>query len=239
MPRNRSTLLVCHQCGQPFFPHYGPDRRYCSRPCANAATAKPSKYPIPRTCAFCGRVYELKRDSKSYLCSRICAKRHAALTRQGEAHPLWKPKTLMRCEVCGAEREVKPSLVARFRACSRRCASALARMAHPRTSSLETSMAEAIRCLGLHPEAHAQIGPYQVDFAFRDVMLVVECDGTYWHSLPKQQRLDHSKDAFLTNRGWRVLRLSERIIKMSASDCARAVLMTVMALPPSEPQALS
>jgi very-short-patch-repair endonuclease len=156
---------------------------------------------------------------------------------RGEGHYRWKPKVRKTCEVCGAERWVKPSLADRFRACSKRCASALAKRAAPRVSSLERTMAGAMAAIGLEPEAQVAFRWYVVDFAFHEARVVVECDGTYWHARPKQQRLDHSKDSYLRNRGWRVVRLTEEAIKADPAACAEHVRAVVTARPPGRARA--
>jgi very-short-patch-repair endonuclease len=226
---------VCQHCGTRFLlKQLTAKGAYCSARCSNKANGLRRLRTEQRTCPYCGTTFLVSGVNRSKVCcSQVCAKRYAARTSVGPAHPLWKPKVRMTCEVCGAVRELKPSLAARFRVCSRACAAARSRMGNPRTSSLETRMAEAMRGLGLRPLPQAPFGPYNVDFAFPEARLVVECDGAYWHSLPKQKRIDHSKDAYLANRGWRVLRLTEAAIKASPATCAQAVLEAVMGRPRS------
>ena len=66
------------------------------------------------------------------------------------------------------------------------------------------------------------IGPYIVDFAFPDVRLVVECDGSYWHSLPGKPAKDRQKDGYLRRHGWRVIRLLETDIRADITIAADA-----------------
>jgi very-short-patch-repair endonuclease len=228
-PRRPGPQRTCQFCGAAFI-HYDPRNpgRYCSKLCSNRANAQKRRRAVQRACAHCHALFVLPRpSSRQTYCSHLCARLGYAVTHLAEQHPLWKAKPLMRCEVCGKECVVKPSLASRFRACSRRCAAALHRK--PRTSRLEVKMRRAMRAIGLRPTPQHRIGYYSVDFAFPEARLVVECDGSYWHSLPKQRRLDHSKDAFLSNRGWLVIRLPETAIKASAAACARQVRAALMA----------
>jgi very-short-patch-repair endonuclease len=48
-------------------------------------------------------------------------------------------------------------------------------------------------------------GPYILDFVCRNAKLVVEVDGVH-HSSPDQDEHDRIRDAYLTERGFRVLR---------------------------------
>lgn len=218
---------VCKKCGREF----GQRRidkyagTYCSRACSDSAQKVPLAQPqIEKTCPHCLKQFLCPawRPHVKH-CSIKCSKRAAALTRQGKNHPLWKEKPSMMCEVCGAVRMVYPSRVARFRACSRRCASILSKIAMPRVSSLESRMAEAFKGIGLSPIPQFTISYYIVDFAFPDEKLAVECDGSYWHGRPEQKVKDERKDSFLNKRGWRVLRIGENDIKASPEACAKLV----------------
>jgi very-short-patch-repair endonuclease len=166
--------------------------------------------------------WELRR--RQGFCSATCAKRHRAKTVVGKNHPLHKPKVPMRCVVCGTICMVKPSLVSRFRSCSRQCNGVLSQRAMPRVSSLETTMADLFTREGLAFESQYEIGQFVTDFAFPDARLIVECDGTYWHSLPGKRATDRRKDGFLKHNGWRVLRLPEADIRADARECLRRVV---------------
>ena len=130
----------------------------------------------------------------------------------------------MACEVCGTIKMVRHSLKNRFRACSKRCAAELGRRVWPRTSSLEVAMLRAFAEADVTVVPQHPISYYTVDFAIPSARLVIECDGIYWHSRPKQQKRDKNKDAHLQGLGWFVLRLTEAEIKNSPSDCVDRVL---------------
>jgi very-short-patch-repair endonuclease len=55
------------------------------------------------------------------------------------------------------------------------------------------------------------IGPYIADFACASAWLVVEVDGDT-HGSPDEIAYDRRRDAFLKERGWRVLRVTNRDI---------------------------
>jgi very-short-patch-repair endonuclease len=67
------------------------------------------------------------------------------------------------------------------------------------------------------------IGFYTVDFAIPDAMLIIECDGIYWHSQPGQVVRDRNKDAWLQRHGWTMLRLTEAEIRESPASCVYRV----------------
>lgn len=53
------------------------------------------------------------------------------------------------------------------------------------------------------------MGPYVVDFVCHAARLVIEVDG-YYHRTPAGQARDAERDAWLTARGYRILRIDEK-----------------------------
>lgn len=56
------------------------------------------------------------------------------------------------------------------------------------------------------------IFPYFIDFAFPDQKLAVEIDGSQ-HLLPERKQKDIEKDKLLISQGWKVIRITENLIK--------------------------
>lgn len=54
--------------------------------------------------------------------------------------------------------------------------------------------------------------PYYIDFAFIDIKLAVEIDGSQ-HLLPERKEKDQEKDKLLQENGWKVIRISENVVK--------------------------
>lgn len=62
-------------------------------------------------------------------------------------------------------------------------------------------------------EREKSLYPYYIDFAFVDIKLAVEIDGSQ-HILDEKRKLeDELKNQLLLNNGWKVLRISENIVK--------------------------
>lgn len=53
---------------------------------------------------------------------------------------------------------------------------------------------------------------FQCDFYLPFLNLIVECDGTYWHSREDMKKRDKAKDAYAKKCGFNILRLSEEQI---------------------------
>lgn len=54
--------------------------------------------------------------------------------------------------------------------------------------------------------------PYFADFAFYEIKLVVEIDGSQ-HLDPIRKESDNKKDEIIRNSGWNVVRLTENLVK--------------------------
>lgn len=80
-------------------------------------------------------------------------------------------------------------------------------------SSIEETVALILDAIDVTYERQALIGRYLVDFLVSSKRLVIECDGSYWHSLPGRREKDATRDAWLKSRGFDVLRLPEPIIR--------------------------
>lgn len=84
----------------------------------------------------------------------------------------------------------------------------------------EIKIKEILEGLGIKYKFQYPIEFYCVDFFIPDNNIVIQVDGCYWHGCPthfsnldnrqrNRQRLDHSCDSFLKNRGYKVLRIWE------------------------------
>lgn len=91
-------------------------------------------------------------------------------------------------------------------------------------SEAEDRLLELVRdgCLP-DPETNVVVGPYELDFLWRNSSLVVEVDGYAYHGSSAQFERDRRKDAWLQGEGFRVIRLSwSQIVEEST---ATAVLL--------------
>jgi len=83
----------------------------------------------------------------------------------------------------------------------------MAEMREP--TSIEKKLYEELKAKGVLFEKQKLInGKFVVDAYIPILHLVIEADGDYWHSLPKQIIRDKSKDAYLTKCGFNLLRIT-------------------------------
>jgi len=94
-------------------------------------------------------------------------------------------------------------------------------------TNIEIAMREALlKRQWLFLEQYA-IDRMVVDFALPLFWLVVECDGAYWHNLPRAQERDARKDIALTKLGWHVLRFTDAEIKQDMDICIDTITKAI------------
>lgn len=87
-----------------------------------------------------------------------------------------------------------------------------------RPTSIERTTMVILDTLGVEYKPQHLIGRYVVDFYVPSRNLVIECDGSYWHSLPGASEKDAQRDAWMIDKGYTVLRLPEREIQAGAAS---------------------
>jgi very-short-patch-repair endonuclease len=78
-------------------------------------------------------------------------------------------------------------------------------------SDLERDLISICRSEGFPlPEQNVVVGPYKVDFLWREARLIIETDGWETHGTRGAFEADRARDADLTIRGFRPVRLTHR-----------------------------
>jgi len=96
----------------------------------------------------------------------------------------------------------------------------------------EKRLWEALRALDLHIRRQAPIGRYVADFIHFGARLVIEVDGGR-HDLPEAQWHDAERDAWLTEQGFRIMRVRDREAYNYPYDVAERVAAEIQRSPPS------
>ena len=97
-------------------------------------------------------------------------------------------------------------------------------------SELEERFLALVREAGLpEPEANARLGPYEIDFLWRDRRLAVELDGWEFHSDRAAFETDRRRDADLVARSYRVIRVTWRQLRDEPVAVAARLAATLAA----------
>jgi very-short-patch-repair endonuclease len=87
----------------------------------------------------------------------------------------------------------------------------------PKETSLEKIARQALEELGIKFKSKFWINikgysPKEYDFYIPSLNLLLEIDGEYWHSLPKNVKNDKYKDELAKIAGYKLLRIPEKLV---------------------------
>jgi very-short-patch-repair endonuclease len=193
----KRTPPTCERCGQPCLTVWRSKRppRFCSVLCRNKAGAIDSSLLLTRTCKHCHKTFTVTpndaRRRVAESCSNTC--------RTG--HHLW-----IDCAHCGNHFNARHNTTRRF--CSKRCY-----LSSWSESRIEKQVRISLESYGLDFETQFPIkGAHHFDFYVSALNLLIEADGTYWHSRPWSKERDAKKTAKAEALGYCVERFPESLI---------------------------
>lgn len=185
----------CKVCDKTFIATGAQIRRgfglFCSRKCQHTTYPK----QVKKTCPQCNGIYFVPPSWSVYrnFCSKKC---------QDDS---MRDYVSCMCRYCKKEFEIPRSDLNRGRGtyCSRRCF-----VSYGGSSLLELKMEKALTLSKLKFEREVKFKRFHVDFLLQNYKTVIECDGEFWHLLPKVVDRDKRKDILLQSLGYKVLRFT-------------------------------
>ena len=216
-------LSECKNCGKTFWRKSMGKRPFCSRECSSEYKKKGKVIE----CEWCHKLsYKPKSfydKRKNHFCSSECANNYQ---RRG--------KLKLTCKICKKEFYVSRSKQKRIY-CSVACRNLdkdwvqstslkanLTQLNKKGLNKLELKGREILEELGLERdrdfmEQYPLFNKFTVDIWIPEKRLVVQWDGTYWHSQPRRKRLDISQDRYMNKAGINVLRVSDLQVRDNIS----------------------
>jgi very-short-patch-repair endonuclease len=95
-------------------------------------------------------------------------------------------------------------------------------------TSIEIKMAEELSSRGIEYVEQRNLGDkFLLDFFLPEYGIVIECDGDYWHRLPKSIRRDKAKNAYVKACGYSLYRFWESEINADVGACVDVVLAEI------------
>jgi len=85
-----------------------------------------------------------------------------------------------------------------------------------RPTSIEKAVMGVLEQMGETFKFQYPFGRFVVDFYLPKRNVVIEADGTYWHSIPERQKQDKAKDKYLASLGIKVIRITDKEINKNA-----------------------
>lgn len=190
--RSNKVIICCH-CGLPkkVISSYlmRGQYKYCSYKCAHDSKFGEKILTTLKSCVTCGLKFK-GRESVIH-CSVECRKR----------------RSHKECEKCNKVFEYKLADQDR-RFCSNACY---------KSSNSETSIEKIVRQFlesrGVVFRTQVSFKRYVIDFLLPEIGLIIEADGSYWHSKKSVKERDSRRDEELRMEGFKVVRLTETEIK--------------------------
>lgn len=217
----------CIQCGDLFYrkdyewPSMFKKRKYCGYECSHIAQRINNEVQY---CHTCGKIIKKAkgRTITQYNNAKYCSHKCYLKSRAVIYSPVY-------CLNCGkqltpkvfAHSKEKLGHLAKRKFCSRLC-----HQLYKGESSIELIMREELERRNIKHIPQAPIGKYIADFLLvRGI--IVECDGTYWHSIKWVIKKDTVRDLYLNNHGYTILRFTEDRIRADITCCVDEIEKTI------------
>lgn len=195
-----------------------------------------TKLMTKRVCVVCGKEFEVHtcdlKHRPCLCCSIECGGKHRSKTHVSEKHHKWTGGKVERtCKVCGKKFYVKKSQIewSGAKYCSQNCSS-IYNVRHQQNkydTDIEIIMKESLIKENINFEPQAMIKGITTSDFLLDNKIIVECDGDYWHTLPKQKIRDKKVNKSLKDAGYIVLRFWGSDIKEDISNCITIIKETI------------
>ncbi len=204
--RNRNGVRIkklCAFCQQGFFSRLRDGKtKYCSKRCMSLKR----RTRLQQQCCSCQKFFLINVSAvkkNGNFCSRKCA-------------GIGKFKrTQSQCLTCDKLFFIQTARIkdGEGKFCSRPCYIVYARdeyKKHRKPTSIEIKIYEELTQRGIiFKDQHLINKKFWVDAFVPSKNLIIEADGDYWHSLPRQIGRDISRNAYLLKCGYKLLRLTE------------------------------
>lgn len=199
----------CEFCGEQIIPTYymAPTRwhsgrvKYCSREC-KARNDFPIYWGKPLSPETCEKISKTKRRQGKWA---------------GKDNPNFGGKIST-----GRSNTLEQKIASRRRMLNGGAAKAR-RAQGGKRSSLEIAVEEIFIKNNIPFKTQYLVENHCADF-YIPPNFIIECDGSYWHSLPEQQLRDRQNNIMMRKNGFRILRISEQDIRKRLDCCEERIL---------------
>ncbi len=133
-----------------------------------------------------------------------------------------KPRIERNCLYCNKIMLLTEKQSIKRKFCSYACNNA---KMQKRNTSIELKIKEFLKENNINfTEQYILKNRFIFDFYIKGTNILIECDGDYWHSLPKRIKLDKEKDITAIENGFKVIRLKEIEIRNNFNKCKNNIL---------------
>lgn len=241
----KNETRKCKRCGKEFIVSPSSDHKYCSRECIFAPKVK-------LICVQCGKEFERTESNlklyKIHFCGTDCQYAHKSsslvklvceicnkqftvssfLAKNGRKYCSHKCKNKAidtripkECPVCLKTFLAKPCNIERGKDtyCSDEC-----RLKGNERTTIEIEISRILSELKIEFVEQYRVGRYTCDHFAPLYNLIIEEDGSYWHSLEKVKQCDKRKNEFILSKGYKLLRIPEQTIRTDRLLCKHLII---------------
>lgn len=225
---NPNPNCICKVCNREFYVtpsliknNHG---QYCSRDCKIIGMGEKV---FQKECEYCKKVFtyfEDKRFTRKYCSNKCCTEslkgREHQISEEGNKKRLVH---IMKLNSRPRDNYNKESYrTPEFKEKCRK--KRLSQTFLKQGTDIEIMMKTAFDSIGLKYEHPYNLdGKFICDFGFPEAKIIVECDGSYWHSLPRNKHYDKLKESYCIKHNWLLLRFNDLQIKSNPTHLAKII----------------
>jgi very-short-patch-repair endonuclease/endogenous inhibitor of DNA gyrase (YacG/DUF329 family) len=192
-------------------------KKYCSKECGLIALGKwhigKEKHLSKFFCEICNKEFEsYKSLNYNRFCSKECYRKYVLIFKRNKTYE----------EIYGEARafEIKSKIAIKTAERNR----TIIPLSKPHLLLKQEMMR-----VGIYEnfETCQPLYYFEIDELNTSKKICLEIDGDYWHSLPKRIQQDKRKDTFLTNKGYKVIRIKEKDIYANLENCVNKIALIV------------
>lgn len=172
-----------------------------------------------KKCAICGGEFYVtpgqERKGKYNCCSKKCGYKLRTLIgskKKGKQYPELQRAEIKICRTCGKEFKAINDHNGRFNGTTKRnqiYCSHTCYVKGNRISGFEDQVYDYLIKQNIDLLRQIKKGRWTFDFVVKNKEIMIEADGSYWHSLSKQQERDIKKDRWCQDNGIELYRINE------------------------------
>jgi len=196
-----------------------------------------------KTCVICGSEFyvtpSLEKKGRYTTCSRSCGYKlrgQSSSSKKGNEYPHLRRAEVKKCRTCGEE----------FRAigdhngkqggttkreqyyCSHSCY-----VKGNRVSKFEDSVYEYLKTFNPNIKRQFRINRWTFDMCVENTKILIEADGSYWHSLDKQKERDTRKNKWCAANDYELYRIDELQFYKSKENACQVIIDRMKKLDPN------
>lgn len=190
-----------------------------------------------RICENCKKEFKCKKHDKLIFCSIGCQGKWQSEYRSGKNHPSYKhdvpdEKRIKKCKFCQKEMILQPREYETQIYCNRTCSI----LGNDKSMTLpHRTIAKFLMENYFEIEHEYLVGRYSADIRFKNTPLIIEINGTYWHSdvrfykKPEREervsgiKTDKRKKKALLKKGFKILYIWEHDVTNNLKTCEELI----------------